>query len=55
MQTNSVLNIKMQYVPFVIVAHQVDQNSAPSVVSKLLDACHQTSSYLFFFLLGARS
>ena len=43
---DSVLNIKMQYVPFVCFSHYVDQNISPSVVSMLRDPCHQTSSYL---------
>jgi len=47
--------MKMQYTPFVIVVDHVDQNISPSVVSNLLDPCHQTSSSHFFLILGAWS
>jgi len=50
-----ILNMKMQYLPFVTIAPHVDQNIAPSVVSNLSDPCHQTSSYCLFLILGARS
>lgn len=50
-----VLNMKIQYIPFVTVAPHVDQNIAPSILSNLLDPFHEASSYHLFLILGARS
>ena len=45
-QTDWVLNLKLQCVHFVCVAHDGDENFAPSMVSMLPDPYHQTSSFL---------
>ena len=44
-QTNFVLNVKLQCITFVCFSHYGDQNIAPSVVSMLHDPFHQNSSY----------
>ena len=46
-QTDFVLNIKLQCVPFVCFMYYGAKSIAPFVLSKLSDPCHQNSSYIY--------